>query len=63
MPADNLIATLEAAQLLGVSVRTVHRMVAQGHLTPAAKVPGRTGAYLFAADDVHAFAATIGRAA
>ena len=55
MTAD-LIGTHEAATRLAVSVRTVHRLVAHGRLTPAAKVPGATGAYLFHPDHVAAVA-------
>jgi excisionase family DNA binding protein len=39
--------TAEAARKLGVSVRTVHRLVAAGKLKTALKLPGDTGAYLF----------------
>lgn len=62
MTAD-LLGTTEAAERLGVSVRTIHRLVARGHLTPATKLPGSTGAYLFAAADVAALATHLGRAA
>lgn len=40
--------------MLNVNRATVARMVERGDLTAAAKGPGRTGAYLFAADDVKA---------
>lgn len=62
MTAD-LLGTTEAAERLGVSVRTIHRLVARGHLAPAAKLPGSTGAYLFTSADVAAIATTLGRAA
>lgn len=62
MTAD-LLGTTEAAALLGVSVRTIHRIVTRGHLTPITKLPGSTGAYLFDADAVRAFKAGLGRAA
>ena len=42
-----LVGTTEAAELLGVSVRTVHRLVSAQRLTPAAKLAGLRGAYLF----------------
>ncbi len=48
----NLLTTTQVAALLGVSVRTVHRMVAAGHLDPAVKAPGTRGAYLFDPDSV-----------
>lgn len=57
------VGTTEAAATLGVSVRTVHRMVAQGMLSPAGKLPGHTGAYLFDLGDVLALATHLGRAA
>lgn len=44
---EHLIPTQQVARLLGVNVRTVHRMVDDGRLTAAIKVPGRTGALLF----------------
>lgn len=47
MTNPDLITTSEAAQLLGCDVRTVHRMVQRGDLTPAQKFPGYKGAYLF----------------
>jgi hypothetical protein len=57
------MSTAATATALKVSVRTVHRLVATGRLTPYVTGPGQTGGYLFATDDVQAFAATIGRAA
>ena len=52
----DLLTTHVAATRLGVSVRTIHRLVADGHLTPACKLDGPRGAYLFHAADVTAFA-------
>ncbi len=48
----NLLTTAQVAALLGVSVRTVHRMVAADVLTPTIRAPGPTGAYLFDPDDL-----------
>lgn len=48
--------TLGVAQRLNVDRTTVIRLVNAGALVPVAKLPGRTGAYLFDADDVEAFA-------
>lgn len=42
------ISTAEAAALLGVSIRTIHRLVASGALKPLLKYPGKTGGFLFA---------------
>lgn len=51
-----MVSTSQAARLLGCHVRTVHRLVESGRLKPVAKVPGRTGAYLFLRIDVAAVA-------
>lgn len=45
--AANLLSASQVAEHLGVSVRTVHRMVSAGDLRPAMKAPGKTGGYLF----------------
>lgn len=60
---SDLCTTQAAAHRLGVSVRTVHRLVADGRLTPACKLDGPRGAYLFATDDVTALRAALERAA
>ena len=60
-PVD-LVATIEAAEILGKHVRTVHRLVADGLLVPATKVPGKTGAYMFRRSDVEALARQVGAA-
>lgn len=44
--------TRQAADELGVSIRTIHRLVDSGDLTPAVKVPGKTGAFLFEGSEV-----------
>lgn len=44
--------TAEAAEILGLSVRSVLRLVERGDLRPAMKLPGRTGAYLFDVSDL-----------
>ena len=46
------MSTAEAAHALGVNVATVHRMVQRGDITPALKMPGLRGAFLFNRDDV-----------
>lgn len=57
-----LIPTAEAARRLGVDVRTVHRWVKSGRLTPAVKTPGLRGALLFHREDVEAIAREDGAA-
>lgn len=51
-----LISTSEAARLIGKDVSTINRWCASGKLTPAFKLDGRTGAYLFHREDVEALA-------
>lgn len=41
------LTTAEAAERLGYSTRTIQRMADDGRLTPAKKLPGETGGYLF----------------
>lgn len=53
----NLITTAQAAEKVGVSVRTVIRWVEAGDLAAAQKLPGATGAYLFDEDAVDDFIA------
>ena len=52
--ALELVTTADAAKVLGVHVATISRMVAAGRLTPAVKVPGKRGAFLFRPEDVNA---------
>ena len=47
MTTPDLIPASEVARIYGCHVRTVHRLVAKGDLTPAIKAPGAKGAYLF----------------
>lgn len=54
--ADRTLATSpQVANQLGVSLRTVHRLVAAGRLTPAQKLPGPNGAFLFDPADIDAY--------
>jgi len=58
MPTSALIGSTETARRLGCDVRTVHRMVRAGRLTPRQKLPGRTGSYIFDAADIDVLLAT-----
>lgn len=50
---QKFIGTAEAAAMLGVSPRTIHRMVEAEKLKPAHIAPGgQSGSYLFNQDDV-----------
>lgn len=51
---DELLTSTQAGAMLGKSARTVQRMVDAGTLTPAQKLPGPNGAYLFLRADVEA---------
>ncbi len=48
----DLVGTVESAEILGVSSRTVKRYALTGELAPVTKMPGDTGAYLFHRADV-----------
>jgi hypothetical protein len=50
----HLLSTAQVAEILGKSTATVKRMALSGALTPALKLPGDTGAYLFTREDVEA---------
>lgn len=52
-----LLTTKEAATELHVSTSTVLRMVADGRLQSTGKLPGRTGPYLFTAEEIRRVAA------
>ena len=59
MPTPDLIPTSEVARIYGCDVRTVHRLVARGRLTPSIKAPGKRGALLFRRGDVLALAVEV----
>lgn len=45
--AETLITSAEACQVLNIDRSTLNRWIAAGKVTPAIKLPGKTGAYLF----------------
>lgn len=49
---NDILTAPQAALRLGVSARTVHRMVLAHELQPVTKLPGPNGAYLFDSDDI-----------
>ena len=55
----DLLPTAEVASIYGCDVRTVHRLVERGRLTPAIKAPGKRGALLFRRADVLALAVEV----
>ena len=52
----HLISTVQAAQILGVSVKTVRRLVERGELDLALKAEGLRGPMFYNVNDVHALA-------
>lgn len=56
----NLLSTAEAAERIGVSVRTLNRMAEDGRIVPAAKAPGLRGGYLYDPAEVERVAADTG---
>jgi excisionase family DNA binding protein len=51
MPHD-LIASQDVCELLNIDRSTLSRWVKAGRITPAMRMPGQTGAFLFSRDDV-----------
>lgn len=53
MPTFDYISTREAAHLLGLSTRSVIRLVDLGRMYPAARIDtGRRGTFVFAPEEV-----------
>lgn len=50
--AVELIGTAEAAQIIGVERSTLSHWIAKGRITPAQKLPGKTGVLLFPRKEV-----------
>lgn len=63
-PTNDLIGSAEACELLGgIDRSTLSRWVAFGKLSPAQRLPGRNGAFLFLRSDVEALANDTAKAA
>lgn len=54
----NLLSTADTARRLGLTTRTIARLVASGRISAAVRAPGVRGAYLFDPDEVERFAAS-----
>lgn len=52
--APSLITTAQASKVSGKNWRTIIRLVERGDLSPAQKLPGLRGAYLFHPSDIEA---------
>lgn len=57
VPNIDAVTTAEAATILGVHLRTIHRWVDTGRLTPLVKAPGLRGAFIFDRASVERLAA------
>ena len=51
---DELIGSAESCRILDVHPATLGRWVCAGTLTPAYKLPGKNGAYIFHRSDIEA---------
>lgn len=61
--SDDLLGALESAGILGVDRATLQRWVQSGVISPAGKLPGRTGPYVFRRADVEELARRRGEVA
>jgi excisionase family DNA binding protein len=52
VPTADLLATIEVAKRLGLERSTLSRWVKEGRITPAMRLPGATGAFLFHPSEV-----------
>ncbi len=52
MQTPDLIATVEACARIGIDRSTLSRWIKDGSAVPAMRLPGKTGAYLFAPAEV-----------
>ena len=55
--SPTLVSTAEAADALGVSIKTITRWVTSKKLTPITRLPGKRGAMFFDGRDIEALLA------
>lgn len=53
------LTTRKVADRLGITVRQVHTLIANGDLSPVSRLDPPTGTYFFAESEVERFAATL----
>lgn len=46
------VTMAQLAEMTGKDRKQLRRMIADGRLTPATKLPGKTGPYLFESDEI-----------
>lgn len=54
---EQLLTTSQVAARLGISRNTVLQRVTYGRMVPVGQLPGKTGAYLFDAEQINTMAA------
>ena len=52
MTSEPFLTSSQACGILGISLATLTRWVASGRVEAAQKLPGKTGAFLFAAGEI-----------
>lgn len=52
VPNGGFYTTRQAADTIGVSIATLHRMIREGEATPSHRLPGGAGAYLWTVTEV-----------
>lgn len=60
MEPSDVLTSPEVSQILGCSIRTIHRRVDDGELTALRKLPGPNGAFLFERREIDRYRAERG---